>query len=1113
MRRYQGELILSPSDLVTFLGCAEATRLAMEELAGSLEVKRRILDGADALITERGNAFEAEVWGGMARHESRTAEIDPTASPLDRMEATLAAMREGVALIYQAELRSGRWMGKPDVLRRVERPSALGAWSYEPVDMKLKRTAQARHLVQLGVYARLLQTAQGIAPERVHLLLGDGREESFATAASAHYVARAALQLETFLEAPTAGPAEPCDACRWCGWRTPLCEPEWLSADHLKQVAGIRRTQMRKLREGGVGTLAKLAALPTDFRVARLAPETLAKLRAQARLQLEKRSSGEDRYELLPPADGRGFARMPAPAEGDLFFDMEGHPLLEEGREYLFGLGWQEGAAWRFRPFWGHDAPGEKAAFEATVDLITAHLARFPEAHIHHYAPYEVTALRKLSTRHGSREAAIDDLLRRNRFIDLYTVAREALRTSEPGMSIKNLETFYFEGRASETQSGGDSMVAYERWRETGEEAILADIEAYNADDVRSTRGLRDWLAAIRPADLPWCEPKEIEVEKQAAIDEREAQDAALADALTTAVARDRLEEETATLLSQLLGFHRREQKPEWWAMFDRREADEAELIEDPECLGGLSVVGGPGRIDRSDLWNLQGPPQDTKLRPGSKVQIAETGKSAGELVAVDAEKGVVQLKRGRAQDTLPARFSLIPDQPIRVNILREAVRRFATAASIGSHAYPGLHAYVGRRALATGGVSLRRSDESVLKAAVRTALAMEGGQLFVQGPPGAGKTWTCARVILALLGAGKRVGVSSNSHKAIDNLLHGIEAAAADAGERFAGVKKDSAGEYAGDWIVSVAENEDVLPRHQLVGGTAWLFARPEHDQAFDYLFVDEAGQVSLGNLVAMGTAARNLVLVGDQMQLGNPIKGAHPGECGASALEYLLQDEAVVTSDRGLFLDRSWRMHPDVCGYVSRTFYEGRLQSAPVCSDRRLVLKPDADPALRPTGVVFAPVPHEGNAQSSEEEAVRVAELHRSLLRQRFRDSDGEIQRITAADVLVVAPYNMQVNLLQARLGPSARVGTVDKFQGQEAVAVIVSMATSSGDDMPRGVAFLLSRNRLNVAVSRAQCLAVVVASPALLDMPVATPEALERVSMLCALAAFSEAAVVAA
>jgi superfamily I DNA and/or RNA helicase len=350
---------------------------------------------------------------------------------------------------------------------------------------------------------------------------------------------------------------------------------------------------------------------------------------------------------------------------------------------------------------------------------------------------------------------------------------------------------------------------------------------------------------------------------------------------------------------------------------------------------------------------------------------------------------------------------------------------------------------------------------------------------------------------------------VSSNSHKAIQNLLEAVEQEADAQQQQFSGAYKGSSqstgSEFISTRIKTVPRNEDIsralsAGTAQLVAGTAWLFSAPDMEQQLDYLFVDEAGQVATANLLAMMTSSSNLILLGDQMQLGQPTQGVHPGGSGLSALDFLLEGQSTIAPDRGIFLATTWRMHEDVCRFISDAVYDGRLHPEPDNARQHLVLDSNAHPLLRPTGLVHVPAVHEGCAQRSEEEARIVADLYASLLTQRYQDRQGREHAMGIANILVVAPYNMQVDLLRRKLPPGARVGTVDKFQGQEAEVAIVSMATSNSESMPRHIEFLYSKNRLNVAISRARSLALLVSSPALADISCSTVEQMGLVNLLC-------------
>jgi uncharacterized protein len=740
--------------------------------------------------------------------------------------------------------------------------------------------------------------------------------------------------------------------------------------------------------------------------------------------------------------------------------------------------------------------------------------------HVYHYAHYEPSALKRLMSLHGTREAEVDDLLRRGKFVDLYKVVREAMRTSAPGYSLKDIETFYMPPREGEVKTAAASIVHYERWRTTRDEAELEKIRRYNEDDCRSTHLLRDWLLERRPARLLWYSgekqtgdgaAKPTVSERMAQIEEALAQyRGALLDELPEDRAAWSADERLRELVFQLLDFHRREAKPQWWAMFARQDMTDDELIDDIETLGGLRQVKEtpPVPVKRSLVYTFSFPEQETKLRAGDNCHRTDTTKLLGEIVALDEQARRIEIKVGPRRE-VPAALSIGPGDPYDTDVLRDAVWRFADSVVADDGRFAAVRALLRKDAPAlrrrAPGSALLSGRGELAAQALQAALALDDSYLFIQGPPGAGKTTIGSRLIVGLLRKGKRIGVTSNSHKAINNLLRAVEKVANEEGVTFAGVKKatgrDSDSVFDGEIVEDVYTNAAAIDGdYQLLAGTAWLFADPELESALDYLFVDEAGQVSLANLVAMGASARNVVLLGDQMQLGQPIQGVHPGRSGESTLDYLLDGQATVSPERGIFLGTTWRMHEDVCRFISEAVYDGRLQPEPDNQTQRLMLNGSAHAALAPTGIRFVGVEHDGCSQRSEPEAALVKELYASLLLQKHVGKKGGRAPMTPGNILVVAPYNAQVNLLKSMLPQGARVGTIDKFQGQEAEVVIVSMTTSNGECLPRNIEFLYDKNRLNVAVSRAKCLAVVVACPDLLRVHCSTPAQMELVNTLC-------------
>lgn len=1104
-----------------FLGCAHATSLDLLRLNNPEEAPERAeSDAMGELVQQAGLDHEAEFKTTLAA-KGNLVEIEERGSLEERAAQTEQAMQDGAETIFQAAFLQPPWHGFADFLVRVDTPSRLGDWSYEPVDTKLARSAKAAHIVQLGLYARMLETIQGIVPQRVHAQLGDGTRASFRMVDFEKILEAFAERYLTFVEADAGGTRpEPCAACPLCPWRD-HCAGVWEAEDHLCRVAGLGRIQARKLNDAGIDTVEKLATADEDLRVPRMAPATFSKLWAQARLQRARWQGGGPVVEKLPIEEGRGFLQLPEPDPADLFFDLEGDPLEEGGLDYLWGVHLRESKGPRFEYRWSHDHEAERVAFEQTIDWMHDHLDRHPRAHVYHYASYEISTLRRLSTLHASRENKLDNLLRSRRFVDLYAILRQAIRTSEPDLSLKTMEVFFADAREGDVTKADQSIIEYRKWRECGDDSILEGILEYNRIDCENTEALRDWLVSLRPVEMDWRPvgpPAPVAEEKT---EERLAAEEA-AKALIAAIENGPLPETEAgrKLVCHLTQFHRRADKPALWAMFDRCEQDADDLVDDAECIGALSPDRDADgswqqKVKRSIEATYRFPEQDTKLRIGTRVLHAPTLMKMGEITALDPEGGTVSVKRMlKADEVFPREGSLIPEPVINNKPLIAAVHRVARCwAGGGEKAEPDVPRYralldiVGRRPPRLCGWSggpLVGANESFIEAATARCLALDHSSLFIQGPPGTGKTHTSAHVIVSLLQAGKRVGVSSNSHKAINNLLSKIEEVSKERGFVPDGAKKASGrdeGSYLnGAMIRDVGQNRDVDDGDfQLAGGTAWLFADELFDQKFDYLFVDEAGQVSLGHLLAMGSAARNIVLIGDQMQLAQPIQGAHPGESGLSALDYLLQGEATVAEDAGILLDTSWRMHPALCTFISDAVYDGRLRAHPDCERQRLHLEPGRDGALVPYGLRFVPMDHEGCGQRSEEEVERIKQLTDDLIGTVFTDRDGKNGTLDWENILIVAPYNMQVNAIAAALPSRARVGTVDKFQGQEAEVVIVSLATSSPDDLPRHIEFFYSKNRINVAISRARTLALVLGNPKLLELDAKSVEHLRLVNTL--------------
>jgi uncharacterized protein len=1107
MRRFENTPLLSPSDLNDLLECPHLMALSLARFRG--EPTPRPLRGAHAeIVAGYGEQHEQAVLE-MFEADGRTIERITTGRTEDDLrrarEQTLQAMRRGIEIIHQATLVGDGIGGYADFLERVDEPSTLGAWSYEVSDAKLSRSVKPYYLVQLSAYAAVLAMLQGHAPEHLAVELGDGQRDVYRTDDFAAYVRGLRGYAERTLQRGLADTYPlPCSHCGICGYRR-ACEQRRLDDDHLSLVAGLRRDQVARFQDAGVTTLTMLAELPETTKVPRVYRDTLTKLRRQAALQLHERTTGRQKYELLEHRDGYGFGLLPPPAQGDLYFDIEGDPYIgDKGLEYLFGIGWiGERGSEQYRAFWAHDREAERRSFEALVDFFIGWLRDHPGSHIYHYATYEEQALKTLSMWHGTREDEIDHLLRTDALVDLFQVVRQGVRISKPSYSLKQVEAFYWHDREAKVKEAGGSIVAYERWLSTGEQTQLDEIELYNSEDVQSTSALHRWLLELREeligtgVEVAWRpdpDGAELSEKREAADEETERLREQLR---ATGVGED-------ALLAELLLYHRREAKPAWWWYFKRREMTVEDLRdEDDEAIGGLEPDGPEGTIDRSRLVPMRFPLQQHKMRPG-KVLDAATGRDV-EVIELDPELGTVRLKLGPKTWDGEVPTSLIPGKPYDTEVQQAALRRLAASALAGDGAYPACAALLRRDPPRihghTPGAPLIGEHYSVERA-VELVLGLDCSLLAVQGPPGTGKTFTGAQMAVALMKQGRRVGVTAPSHKAIHNLVEEIERVARVERFHFRGYKRSGTDDaYESPFGVSGIEtvgippcenpDEDVL----LIAGTSYLFSRPGMEGVIDTLMVDEAGQVSLADGLAVGTSARNLVLLGDPQQLSQVAQGGHPEETAVSALGHLLGEERTMPAERGLFIDVSRRMHPDVCRFVSQISYAGELTSLPECGRQAVSSR-----GLSGAGLRAFLVPHSGNRRNSPEEAALIKEQVELLDGGRVTRADGTEMSIRDAGVMVVTPYNSQVRRLRECLPEWVKVGTVDKFQGREAAVVFFSMATSSGEDVPRNVDFLYSRNRLNVAVSRARCLAVLVASPALLTIKCRTVEQMRLVNALC-------------
>ncbi|BBY46270.1 TM0106 family RecB-like putative nuclease [Mycolicibacterium celeriflavum] len=1032
-------------------------------------------------------------------------------------EQTRRAVERRAQVIYQAAMFDGRFVGFADFL-------IFDGERYRLRDTKLARSVKVEALLQLAAYAETLAAAGVPVAEEVELVLGDGATATYRVdeLLPVYRPRRDALQRLLDDHFASGAPVDWADETVRACFRCPECEVQVRANDDLLLVANMRVSQRARLLDAGITTVAELAQ--HEGPVAELPARTVASLSAQARLQLAPRVDGKPPYEV---ADAQPLKLLPDPDRGDLFFDFEGDPLWtadghEWGLEYMWGVLEAGGA---FRPLWAHDRASERKALLDFLKLVRQRRKRFPKMHIYHYAAYEKTALLRLAGRYGVGEDEVDDLLRSGVLVDLYPLVRKSIRVGTENYSLKSLEPLYMgaELRSGDVTTATESITMYARFCELRAEGrhdeaanMLKQIEDYNRYDCRSTHRLRDWLIKIAiESSVPPLGPQP--VADGVAVEDTDQLARTLTEFAGDGVTQRSPEQTAVALMAAARGYHRREDKPFWWAHFDRLnnpvdewgdtsdvflvDTDGATLVKDwhlPSTrarkqqrwvtLTGALESGGLNK----EVFALYEPPSPAGMADNTD------RRAAGNADVIDVDDGnvptrvVICERETQAGTFTQMPFALTPRNVVGTKKQREAID--AAAAEMAA-ALPDLP----RTAVVD--ILLRRPPRTRSGAPVphtgdvtdditAALLDLDSSYLAVHGPPGTGKTYTAARIIARLVNEHQwRVGVVAQSHAVVENLFRDLVQADVDPA-RIA--KKDCPADV-GCQAIDKDEYAAFIAAHAgcVIGGTAWDFANDTRVDAhsLDLLVIEEAGQFCLANTIAVARAADNLMLLGDPQQLPQVSQGHHPEPVDASALGWLVQENRTLSEELGYFLDRSYRMHPAVCAAVSRLAYEGRLlpaESGP--AERRL--------EGQHPGVRVVSIAHDGNSTSSPEEADAIVAAIQALLGGDWTDEDGT-RPLTQADVLVVAPYNAQVMLLRERFDavglPDVSVGTVDKFQGRQAPVVFVSMTASSIDDVPRGISFLLNRNRLNVAISRAKYLSVIVRSETLTEYLPSTPDRL--------------------
>lgn len=1113
------ERLLTPSKITAWLDCAHYLTLKHQVEGGTRPAPAVPFGSFARLLFDKGLEHEAAVLTGYEARGLRILVVEdkPKGQAFSTWAARVVpALGSDVDLLFQMPFVHDGVRGVADFLERHVDPES-GEVRWEPVDAKLARShAKPGHVLQLCFYAEALAALTGSAPERLQVSLGSGLTEAVGFEDVRPYWDRLRLQLREVMagEPDTAGTRpEPCDHCGFCEFES-TCDATWRDADSLGYVAGIRKSEIVALDAVGVETLAALATRAEP--VEGLRAERLGRLRLQSHLQVQARQQRPDEkppFLVIQPGDdpvwGHGFEQLPAPHPADVFLDFEGHPFWRPDRGLFFLFGYVTGddyGGWTYDGLWADDEAGERTQVQALVRFLTERRAAHPGMHVYHYNHTERSSLEALTAEHAVAESALAELVDSGVFVDLYVVARNAVQVGVEGYGLKHLERLTDYQRSHEIDKGAGAVVAFDQYQKDGDQAHLDAIAAYNEDDVRATRALRDWLVAQRPSGLAWRG----DVDK--------AEEAPDVDLLLERLAAFE-EESPQRLLADLLGYWLREWRAYIAPIIGTLTGESDRHLDAPDVLAGLGDpvqhdgVTSKGKLTKWPRLRLTFPPQRLERtfvdnRVDSVIYTdAEGLLRYADVDAIDVGAGTIDLAwNGKCQE-----HGAVPGAVMKDTWVSTKTKFAALQDLVNQVLDPDIHGAPNPVTMALlrgdppafrpgGGPADKCFTDDPDDLAV-WATELDQSVLAVQGPPGTGKTYRGAHMVKALVAAGNRVGIMAMSHGAIDNFLAEIvEVFAADPAAELRAVRLRKKPESGGLPGVKYTSSGPALakPDFNVVTGTAWQFSG-QHLRAapVDVLLIDEAGQLALIDAVVGSMSARSVVLLGDPQQLPQVAQATHPGGSGASALGHLLGDHATMPADRGAFIEETRRMHPDVCRFISERIYDGRLTSFEDCANQGTELG---------TGLRWLRVEHTDCSTESLEEAEAVAAQIRDLLGRSWTDQRRVTKPIGVGDIMVVAPYNDQVQLLKEHLNadPMTRgvaVGTVDKFQGRQAPVVLFTMTSSSADDMPRGTEFLFSKNRLNVAISRAQCLAYLVCTEALLDSRARTVEDMLLIATLCA------------
>ena len=1131
MKIKKSKFFISPSDLNNFVACKYT---ALNEIKyHNKEIKKNEDKANDKLWKEMGIEHEKKHFKILKDKHKKSISIKSDLDEKDRFNDTVRAIQNGYDLIYHAYLIDENFRGEADFLIKCNTPSELGDYSYEVYDTKITRNLKPRHVTQITAYSDMLGKIQKLMPEKMYLIDGSDELHSFKIIEYIELFNHGKKEFVKFLSNKNKEKLYPekCSYCDLCNWKDE-CDQIWEKDNYINLVAGSNKSQIEKLKKNKVRTVEQLAKTKLIATELKINTESFEKIKSQAQLQEEKRLTGEDKIIFLDPDYGKGFYKLPKPDDGDVFFDIEGFPRMDRPFEYLHGLYYKDKGKLKFKDLWAknHDKESEKNIFIELINFFEKRFEEFPNAHIYHYASYEKRAVRELATVYSAEfpkgDIVNDDLLRKEKYVDLFSIANQSIRTSERDMSLKSIEKFYNFVRKADIVKADDSVVKYENWIVTRNDKFKKDIISYNEEDCISTYHLREFLVKNKPESIDWfLRPEEVKKEDQEPNKYRRKVPNKLSREEVEVDLNNRLEKKKNKTnknfvenLKNFIGFHWKSNKPEFWEVFDRAEKTHLELEDDTECIANCVLIDDKPKVtDDGFIYSYRFNDQNYKLKEGKTAYDAHQIKGLGNIYSIEEnfpDKNILKIfvSKRRKNIEMPSLLTLGNGTPPQVHQHDQALNKFLEDYIMNDGKnYKSIMDMLERKHPDINnikkGSNLINEGKDLIVQSTEIVKNLNNSYLTIQGPPGTGKTYSSANIIIELMRAGKKVGVTSNSHEAIKTLLKAIEQQAKDQDFEFCGMRKaKSSDKYDWKFIKDITVSKPLnMDDYSLYAGTSWFFVDPRMNKTLDYLFIDEAGQVALGTTIANATSAKNLVLIGDQMQLSQPMRAKHEGYARMSSLDFILEDKDTISADRGIFLNTTRRLNNKICDFISSSFYDSRLTSDPITETRSVNLKLDP---IKDEGLFYVPIEHSGCSQRSDEEADLVEKTYNKIINKEFKVGEN-IGKISAKDIMVVAPYNAQANNIRERLKKKfkeeVRVGTIDLFQGQEAKVVLISMTTSDVESLPRHKDFFFSRNRLNVAISRAECVAIIIFNENLLLASASSIKEMKLMNSFCKLLKF--------